>query len=185
PQPPVAICTIGRHVFQRVIRSQFPARHPTTRPPGRLLVAEIKKFFVLPRVPMKGVGPIGAEDVVDPENGKKLRQTGDALFTPGKTVGLHVVPSVERNPPVLSPLLEKWIALAHSFWRRAAKPVEVKFVAIEKDIRGVPTHADRDVAHQLYSSGRRMLTDRTPLAEAQPLDESVVAETDSHCGLIP
>ena len=47
-----------------------------------------------------------AADVGEPAN---------AVFPPNKTVRLHVIPSIKRDAPVLSPLLKERIALAHAF----------------------------------------------------------------------
>ncbi len=82
-----------------------------------------------------------------------------------------MVPTIERNAPVLAPLLEKRIALAHPLGRRTAAPIEVEFIALEKHIAGMPADADGHIAHQFHSARIRMLAQRLPLAVAQPLHE--------------
>ncbi len=79
---------------------------------------------------------------------KDVAHAVDALPPPGEAVRAHRVPIVERDAPVLAPLLRELVLLEVRLRRCAARPVELKLVRPGKDIRAVVADAKRNVAHQ-------------------------------------
>ncbi len=118
--------------------------------------------------------------MVQTEHLKDFRKPGDAGAPPGKPVGFHVVPSIERNAPVLPPLLEEWIALAHALGWGAAAPVQMEFVTIEEHVTGMPGNTNGDITHEFHTDGIGVRPQRPPLAETQPLHESEKSEAVVH-----
>src|ERR1700752_2787320 len=87
-----------------------------------------KKLFISSRPPRKCVDAIKSENVVDAKEMKHAPHSAHALPPPIEIVRLHCLPSVKRNAPVLPPFLGKLVVFEISLRRRAAAPVEDKFI---------------------------------------------------------
>ena len=122
-QADVAIVPVSRLIFDGIVGPQHPVWQVTAADRSGLLAGETDEFRVAFRPPWEGIDPIETEDVIEPENLKNPGQAGDPFLPPSESVRLHVVPAIERDAPVLAPLLEKGVVLAHALGRRATAPV--------------------------------------------------------------
>ena len=102
-----------------------------------LVPLERQKLAVAARPPGKGVDAIKTEDVVDAEEMKNLAHPLDPLPPPIEVVAPQDVPAIERDAPVLAPLLREGVVLEIRFGGRPARPVERKSLGMSEDVRAV------------------------------------------------
>ena len=104
-QPHIAIAAVGGFVFDRVVGSQKPAGQHAVVFFGCIVVAEPDEFVIAFGSPRKGIDAVKSEDVVESEDAENFGEAANAIFPPCKTIRLHVIPTIERDAPVLSPFL--------------------------------------------------------------------------------
>src|SRR6476660_7635659 len=103
----------------------------------------------------------------------------DPFAPPLKIVRAHCAPAIERNAPVLSPFLCKWVVLENWFGRSATKPVEHEFIPARENVSAVITNTEGNVAHQRHATLLRMRFDFSPLLISDPLH--VTKEVSASC----
>src|SRR5256885_1241510 len=99
-----------------------------------LIPIERQKCLVPSRAPRERVNPIKTEGVIDSKHVKTVRHATNTLPPPIEIPMSHLFPVVERNSPVLSPLLSKLVVLEMCFRRRTAAPVERELIAFRKNV---------------------------------------------------
>ena len=104
-------------------------------------------MFVLPWPPREGVDAIKSEHVINAKEMKNSTDSADTLAPPFEIVCAHSVPAIKRNTPVLAPLLRKHVLFEIRLGRRAAAPVEHKFIRPREHVGTVITNAKRNIAH--------------------------------------
>src|SRR4030095_5503635 len=93
----------------------------------------------------------------------------DPFAPPLKIVRAHCAPAIERNAPVLSPFLCKWVVLENWLGRSAAKPIQHEFIGARENVGAVIADAERNVAHQRHAALLRVRFDVPPLLMSNPL----------------
>ena len=149
---------------------------------------EGQELGVALRPPREAVDAVEPQHVVDAEDVEDIRQLADAPAPPAEAGPFHVGPAVERDAPVLPPLLHERIVLEDGLRRCAARPVEVELFRLEEHIHAVVAHPDGDIAHQAHPACFGVGTQGLPLREGDPLDERVEGEGGLGalgCGLAP
>ena len=144
-------------------------RHSSVAARRRLLGRERQEFLIALRPPWEAVNPIEPEHMINAENGENFRELPHPSPPPLESSSLHALPVVQGNPPVLTPLLHKWIVLVIRLRRSSTTPAQIKFLRMKKDINTTPAHAKWHVPHQADAAVRRMFAHRRPLFSAQPL----------------
>src|ERR1700733_5857574 len=86
-----------------------------------LLPLERKVRFVFVGPPRECINPIKTEHVIDAENVEYASYARDAAFPPRESVIAHGGPAINRNSPVLSPLLREGVIFKIGFRRRATR----------------------------------------------------------------
>src|SRR5215475_9648892 len=103
----------------------------------------------------------------------------DPFAPPVKIVRAHCAPAIERNAPVLSPFLCKWVVLENWLRRSATKPIEHEFIPARENVGAVITDAEWNVAHQRHAALLRIRFDISPLLMSDPLH--VTKEVSASC----
>src|SRR5215831_6551212 len=107
----------------------------------------------------------------------------DPFAPPLKIVCAHYAPAIERNAPVLSPFLCKWVVLENWLGRSATKPVEHEFIPARENVSAVITNTEGNVAHQRHAALLRMRLNVSPLLIGNPL--YVTKEVSASCDGCP
>src|SRR5690349_1270346 len=107
--------------------------------------------------------------MIYPKDVERVLNSVNALPPPLEIVLAHPAPVVERNSPVLAPLLGELVVLEVRLRRRTAGPIECEFVRPGKHIGAVIADAERNVAHQRNTSLFRISLDVPPLLMGDPL----------------
>src|SRR6266404_7885687 len=102
-----------------------------------LVPIQFEKFFVLLRSPRECVNPIEAENVVDAEKMKAMRDCADAFTPPIEATFAHGRPTIQWNAPVLSPLLGEFVVFEVRFRGSATAPVESELLRSSEHVRAV------------------------------------------------
>src|SRR5262245_41145288 len=95
--------------------------------------------------------------------------SADPFAPPLKIVRAHCAPPIERNAPVLSPFLCKWVVLENWLGRSATEPVEHEFIPARENVSAVITNPEGNVAHQRHAVPLRVRFDVAPLLMSNPL----------------
>src|SRR5262245_58862031 len=93
----------------------------------------------------------------------------DPFAPPLKIVRAHCAPAIERDAPVLSPFLCKWVVLEHWLGRSPAKPIKHEFIPARENVSAVITNTEGNVAHQRHAALLRVRFDVPPLLMSNPL----------------
>src|SRR5215831_1408504 len=93
----------------------------------------------------------------------------DPFAPPLEIVCAYCAPAIERNAPVLSPFLCKWVVLENWLGRSATKPVEHEFIPARENVSAVITNTEGNVAHQRHAALLRVRFDVPPLLMSNPL----------------
>ena len=89
-------------------------------------------------------------------------------------------PAVERDAPVLPPLVGKGIRFKNPLRRTAAAPRVIENLRPRPHIRAVVVHAKRNVPHQRHAFFVRVFFHRRPLLPRQPLHIAAEAHPQLH-----
>src|SRR4029078_11299633 len=155
-------------------------RRMSARSFEHLMLIKRQEFFVRFGPPWEGIDAVKSLGVIDPEEMKHSSGTADTLSPPLEIVGAHGAPAVERNAPVLSPFLCERVVLEVWLWRRAAEPIEQKFIGARENIGAVITDAEWNIAHQRDAALLRMRFDVAPLLLCDPLHVTEKIQTARH-----
>src|SRR5262249_19937174 len=93
----------------------------------------------------------------------------DPFAPPLKIVRAHCAPAIERNAPVLSPFLCKWVVFENWLGGRAAKPIQHEFIGARETVGAVIADTEGDVAHQRHAALLRVRFNIPPLLMSNPL----------------
>src|SRR5690349_11449768 len=94
----------------------------------RLLLTEWEERLIRGGTPGKTVDPEDPQDVIDPEEVEHIAHLANALTPPRIVFTAMHVPAVERDAPVLAPLLRECVHLQDPLRRTATRPLQVKQV---------------------------------------------------------
>jgi len=110
-------------VFGRVIRKLPEPRQSSARPARSFFLGQGQELWVLVRLPREGVDAEEPKDVVDAEQVEDLVDVANADAPPVVIAFAEHVPLVQRDSPVLSPLLGERIDLEHLLRWRSPVPI--------------------------------------------------------------
>src|SRR2546423_419513 len=130
---------------------------------------EIEKLFVLLWSPRKSVDPVKTEGMVDSKKMKTVRNRANALPPPIEIALAHFRPAIQRDAPVLSPLLRELVVLEMDFRRRAAEPIERELARPREDVGTVIADTEWNIAHQTDAAFFGVTLSFGPLLVRDPL----------------
>src|SRR5438876_1343433 len=128
----LAFASVCFAIFRRRIITRCEMRCAAASLLEHLVPIERQKLPVFSRTPRKSINPVKTKHMIDPEKMETLPHTPDTLPQPVEVATAHRLPAKKRNTPVLPPFLRKRVVLEIRFRRRAAAPIERKFVRPRK-----------------------------------------------------
>ena len=137
------------------------------------VVTEVQKFAIPLWPPGKAIDAVKTENVVDAEDVKNFGQLLHPALPPAEALGLHHIPAIEGNAPVLAPTLHKVVVFKIGLGWSTTTPLQIKLLWLEKHICTAPGNTKGHISHELHFFLCGIGSHGTPLTEAKPLHVSV------------
>src|SRR5579859_7626925 len=144
-------------------------REASSRVLRSLFLGHRQEFVVVFRLPRERIDAEEPKYVIDAKQMKYLVNIAAADAPPIVLPLTRYFPFVERNPPILSPLLGEWINFEVSLGWTPPTPVEIEDRAIAPHVGTVAVHTERDVAHEVHFLLCTVFLDLLPLVVRDPL----------------
>ena len=166
----VALAAVVFAVLGRAVVALGETRQPPAGERLRLIGREVGEARVLVRPPREIPNAEKPERMVDAQQVENRARGLQPAAPPAEIVARHRLPVVEREAPVLPPVLGEGVGLENLLRRGAARAGLVENPGLGPNIGAVNAHADRDVAHEGDAEFVECGADRPPLRDGDPLD---------------